>query len=437
MKKRNKQLIIENQKYDAKANMCLALAVAILLLILLGNLLSFIPDQLDKQYIKENYIKDVSEFAAEDSEKLQYILLTICFPIFYIFAYKIIEKFRKNQKYSKNIFIIFSCLNLLLIILGICLIVIFGENEPIFRCIKSAYWGVLGGIILLILYQKFIKKRKWINRITYVITALFIAILSFLYINNSFEQSSQLAHHFDAYYYPILKISSGLTPYVDFTPLYGCYSYIYVLLQNIFQQDSLLFFSIINCILVAITMTNFAIVTNKAIKNKIISFLVILGIGLWLVMFMITDTQQVYLQYMPHRTLWISIILLWITIYLRKREKKLLLEVIGYFISSFALFWNLETGLVVLLIWSGFLLYQVLFFHSIKDKKTYVEITKIIFLAILSFFLTWIMVMIIGYMRTGEITSVYKMIASQTTFYRHRLLYDKNEVVASMDIINI
>ena len=412
---------VEQGKKHIDIIMCMSFIITILVIIIIGSIITVaVEDKIDTEYIANNYIKPTTDFVSENAEKMQYAVLTIAFPIIYIAIYLLLKKCNvelKDYKLTYNVFLIIN----LIAIVGLLLIAIGSGINGLFykinakTIIVSIFW--LG---LIILNSKLRKKRKVIKYLTYIINLVVICIVSYLYVNSTFEQLRYVSHHVDAYYYPILKITSGLTPYVDFSPLYGCYSYIFALLQNIFNNNSFLFFSIINAVLVAITLINLTIVVNKMIKNKVIALITNLSIIFCLILQCFLTNEGPYLQYMPHRVLFVSIILLFITIYLKHNNtrRKNILQLIGFLICAFSIFWNIETGFIVLIVWTAFLGYEILFYNSLKDKKTYLLLLKLILMCIVTIISTCITIALITYIRTGEILNLKNVIASQVLFYK-------------------
>ena len=224
-------------------------------------------------------------------------------------------------------------------------------------------------------------------------------------------------HHFNAYYYPVLKINSGLTPGVDFNSIYGYYSYFFALLTQGNMYSLLLFNSII-AILVVVAFTCIAKFLNSVVKNKLVVLYTFLAIIYCAIVQQIMWVSATYLQYIPHRILFPAIILAYISFYLKNidSKKKLWLQVIGFGISALALFWNLDTGVVTLGTWVIVLGYETLMTNSLKDKQTYLKVLKIIGMAILSV-ITYIgLLNIIAFIRTGTFVGIKNIIFGQSNF---------------------
>ena len=66
--------------------------------------------------------------------------------------------------------------------------------------------------------------------------------------------------------------------------------------------------------------------------------------------------------------------------------------------------WNLETGAVVLGVWIMFQGYEILYFNSLKNKKTYIEIAKVVLEIVLTVWLYFIILNVLAFFRTRRIT---------------------------------
>ena len=110
-------------KFGVRVNMCIAFVITILIMILVGYIIHItIPDTLDIEYIEENYIKHISNFVAEQSERMQYGVLTILFPLIYILVILVLHIFIKNITINStiiNIITFFLLTFLFLFFLGI------------------------------------------------------------------------------------------------------------------------------------------------------------------------------------------------------------------------------------------------------------------------------------------------------------------------------
>ena len=69
-----------------------SLYAAITIVIIIGYFLSYIPNELDKEFILNNYNVDLKYFVAENSEKAQYVFCTALFPVIYLFLSMLIQR---------------------------------------------------------------------------------------------------------------------------------------------------------------------------------------------------------------------------------------------------------------------------------------------------------------------------------------------------------
>ena len=397
----------------------ISFCVAVAVLLIIGYIIHItVPDILDSEYISNNYIIPKEQFCAEKSEHVQYVTLTLLFPIIYVLIYKLLQKINIPLQKNKLMYIITKVTLIITLIMLLVLLFVFIQ-----RCGFSWTTYVLESVACILVLQLFKdnNNNNKIYKFVIIIELLLIQVLTYLYINQSFTQFDYLAYHVDAYYYPILKITNGMTPYVDFAPLYGCYSYVFALLEAIFNNHSLLFFSIIVAFCVEIILINLGIFINKTIRNKIIALYTLIAVTFPLIIFHFCKNLAPYIQYMPHRVLFNSILLLYVSIYLNNREKKNknLLQLFGFLICTCAIMWNLEGGIVTLIVWMALLIYEVLFYNSLKDKKTIIQILKIMVEFLGSILIAFLAIIMITYFRTKQIVGINDIILSQLLFYKY------------------
>lgn len=403
---------------EKTVNIKVAFLITIVCMIILGSILNFIPNEQDTEYIESTYIQQISSFVPEKSEFIQYAVLTVSFPLLFILFYKIIDnkiniKNNKVEKYIDYVIVI-GILLLSVIIFAIKNVYIeqtILKNNFILFCIGLI---IISGIMVL-----YSKHQNKIDTLVYLMIAILIGIISWAHINPSYDQSLYMIHHVDAYFYPIYKINSGLVAGIDFNSIYGYYSYFFSFMMNLFNQHSMLFFSIIIAILICISLGGLAIFANKLIKNKIVLLLTVSSFIFTMFVQNFVQTKGYYLQYEPHRIIFPVLILLYSMLYLRLREKtyKRLLQICGFIISSLAMVWNLETGAIVLILWICVLLYEALYFYSFKEKRLYIEIVKIGLMAIFATALYFIFINTIIYIKSGQMIKLKDILFGQLTFW--------------------
>lgn len=412
-------------KSKERLQLQLAFVITVISILIIGSLLSFFPDELDVDYINEKFIQPNSQFVAEKSELLQYIILTVSFPILFIIYFFLM----KNIKYKENTNIekISRIINVVILFTIIFIILAIIIKQRLFYMEHSLYkYNV---VLLVILYILFLialkiykgKNIKLINGLVYAFIAIIIGFISYLYINPTYEQSNFMIIHVDAYYYPIFKIISGLIPGVDFNSIYGYYSYFYSMIMNIFGNgDNIYLFSCIIAVTVFIMLSNITLFLNKFVKNKILLTIGIFSIIYFLIIQKFLISNSVYLQYVPHRVIGISILLAYMVFYLKNRESRYinLYKIIGFIISTFSIMWNLESGIIVLGVWCLFLGYETLYFNLPNEKKAWKDILKIIVMAICSVVLYLLILNLITYLKTNSFLDIKNIIFGQSVFLK-------------------
>ncbi|MBR6034100.1 MAG: hypothetical protein IKP28_05155 [Clostridia bacterium] len=385
-----------------------SMIITLLIIICLGAIISFLPGSIDKEFIEENFLPDSSLFVSEKSELLQYIVLTISFPILFMISYKIINKVTYSKTSKLNV--INNIMNsMIMVVLGLIIlaIIICGNFAPGINCYIANHnfiAFVFSYAMFVILFQSYIKyKSKITDIIVYGLMYSLFFIFAYLFVLPNFEQDYYMAHHFDAYYYPVYKTLSGLTIGIDFNCIYGYYAYVYSAILSLFQNgDKIYIFSWLVSITALIAFINYSVFLSKFVKNKFLVLAGMLSILYYSVTRPVLVNNSLYFQYVPHRIIFLSIMLLYITIYLKYKTKfpKIVLQIVGFIISAIALFWNLETGLVTAGLWYLFLCYENLYFNSFKDKKTYIQILIHTAMLVLSIVVYVIIVEGISYIRT-------------------------------------
>lgn len=406
-------------KKDELGNYKLAFIFTIITLFFIGYLIhKFVPNELDTDFILKTYSLGIENFVAEQSEKFQYIILTIGFPILFILFSKLTEKF--NFAIKEN------CMWILLFLLlfYVCKVQKFYEAYSIISLNIVLYICTSIFIIYILKdYNKYRYKRdkRAFNAFLTITPIVVILILSILSVNNMYMHSTFEIHHVNAYYYPISKINSGLTPGVDFNCIYGFYGYFFSIIIKLLSFtgiESIKIFALIISILIFLIYIFIYIFILRVIKNRIISFLTFFAVLFSGLIYNIILSNGDYLQYTPHRMFFPSIYLFLISIYFNKNnDEKKKFNLIIYGILSLGVLWNIETGIVVL--FTHFLLniYEILLEYQINDKKTYVKISHNVVYVILSLFLSLLILESITFIRTGHIINIIDLFSSQIVFY--------------------
>ncbi len=410
------------EKMRKKLYVRISFGLSLIVVVIMSYLiLKFVPSDLDFYSVKEKYINRISSFVNEKSEMMCYIYITIFFPILFILFFQILMKI-KIKVNPKVIYIIDGCSIVALggLIVRTLILNDYYRNIIFLNGNKLVFFILFYSIIVasLFLYKKISKTKnlKFFNIIIYSVIAIVIVTTSYIYINNSYSQNAYDVHHTDAYLYPIYKVNNGLTLGIDFNSIYGYYSYFFSFIMKLFNLNSIFSISCIVTVLVFVILLCLAIFLNKVIKNKIIyliTFLSIIYVGF---IKGIIITSGIYLQYIPHRMLFPALMLLYILFYL-KSKNKFFSKILGAILVAFSIFWNFETGFVVLLTLIMFFGYEILYFNSFKDKKTYKEIFKVLVFVICSLVLYVLLINVITFIRTGQLISLKSILFGQDSFW--------------------
>lgn len=397
--------------------------ITTMVIIFIGYLLTFVPNELDINKIISNYNLDIEKFVAEKPEKLQYIFLTILFPCIYIIINSIILKFKllKNNNKLNNLLtiILLFFIFILTFYINVKNKVYFSETV-IFKKTISYISIFINFIVFFYMYEKYkLINKKYLNFCILIILSIFILFTGWLYKTDNYLYNSFSQHHFDAYFYPVYKVFSGQTILSDFNCLYGFYPYIMIPFLNFLGGVNMHNFSILMVVLVIAIYYCYTYVLWKQCKNKIIVSIGIIAIMFFTIIFPSKiQGGPYYLQYMPHRVIFPAIILFIATLYIYStKDKKKYIEKIGYIICSVAVLWNIDTGLVTLIAWFIFLVYTQTLEYSLKEKNLYINSFKYFIFSIISILISYLILGIITFIRTNNWISIKDIIYSQSAFY--------------------
>ena len=373
----------------------------------------------------------VMDFRPETAEKLQYFLCAGMFPFVYAIFFKILQTVQINagDKLYKTVILVEIALPVLLTAL-LCKNIDNDALNMLYLGIKSkagAIFSIFSCLILMALYnfdlKRFFKPFKYIVNILMliVVIAVFYTTAN-LYYTPTYDFSEASVMHFAAYFSPVYKVYSGLSAGVDFTNLYGFYPYFYNIVLKLFNNASVQFFSLINSILVCLSLLFVGITLFLNVKNKFLAFNFFLSyvfIYNWANIF--STHTLFFLQFMPHRVFFITMIAAFASIYLKIKNIILrnILKIMGYIISILAILWNAESGLIVLVCWTLFLLYEYVSLKVFENKPVnYKKIILIVSAAAASFLIYLTSIQLITFFRTGMWLDNASNFYYQTLFYK-------------------
>jgi len=395
-----------------------ALFITVIIMVAVGFCLSRIPNKLDLDFINKHYKASIENFYPEKSELMQYVVLTVMFPIMFCLMYLWIAR-SKIKFFSKtsNFVHIYGAF----LAVGLSGIVIYVSSNTIL--VKDyAYYNlklcIITGLCLLVTaygYERLYK--KWYKTVAMVLLIVVVLFVSWLYINTNYFMNLYTVLHFDAYFYPVSEVYNGKTLIVDFSSLYGFYPYVISLILWAMGGISIFKFSLIMAVLILIINSSVLVVMWQNVKNKIIVIISFMAFLYYSNAFY-PNLNGYYLQYNPQRMLCPALILLICSLFANSKSNvaRLKYTILGYVICTFSLFWNIDTGAIVILAWCVFLIYNELLVHNFKELRLYIKTLKILLFTAISSASAYILIVIITLARTGKFINVMDMVSGQTLF---------------------
>lgn len=396
----------------------------------IGLLLSFIPNELDMNAIMAKFVVDPSEFLAERSEMLQYMVCTVAFPIFYILYVVLLRNVRFNR-FHLDAAKMQQCYNVLYLFVACAITYIVAVNPVymgafglskynVIRTICPLLFGLCGPLCVFWLETK--PRVRLLNIVLYLIGTLFVLFVAWYFVTKTyvFDDNLTVTHHFDAYFYPVYKVYSGQTPLIDFQNLYGFYPYFLAPILTLMGGATMYHFSIIMAVLVMVSFLSIFTSLYLLFKNKLLSILCVAAMICWLVTFPDSYQSRYYLQYIPHRFLFPSILLLLCTLQsvFEKKLSRNWFVGITYFVVALSLLWNFDTGFVLFLTYSAFLIYRALVLYPLNDKRLYRVFGATLGFAAGSVLVAYLVLLGITYFRTGQFFQLSDVFYAQSIFYQ-------------------
>ncbi|MFT4118499.1 hypothetical protein [Bradyrhizobium sp.] len=287
-------------------------------------------------------------FAPEPAERLAYVGLTIAAPVIVALAIWIGRRIRPLP-------ISDTWLGIALIIAALVASTPRDEfQRPLVSSILLVpFWvsAVVLGASLLAL------RRRWTIRAQRIATLAlcgFATVISLAWRIQGADTLSDASGHFDAFFYSVVQIGYGGTCLVDVLPQYGCYGEFLAPLFRLVGL-SVLADSIIMAIMVAFSLCATILFARSLIRNPV----VLTAVALWIV---IVQNRVLwtwippdeYFQYWPLRTILPALSFLAV-LWWQRGGSSLKAFTIGA-VAGLGIWWNLDTGAVVLIALFGFLL---------------------------------------------------------------------------------
>ena len=224
-----------------------------------------------------------------------------------------------------------------------------------------------------------------------VINAMTIFFLLSLFLINIFgvnaiDETTVSTFHLNAIYYSLVQlVNSTDVLYADkFSNTYGLYPHILEPIFHIIGGVNIWNFSIVMSTLVfisyyAVYRTMKGVISNRFYLN--IGFLTIL----WFQYYASKPAEfDYYFQYAPLRTLFPSLLIFIAYKYIESSNK--IYYFFGCVISAVSIFWNFDSGVVVLLSWLLFSIYTSMGLEDVSIKnKVVIALKKVLFLIFIVF----------------------------------------------------
>ena len=225
--------------------------------------------------------------------------------------------------------------------------------------------------------------------------------------------------HYDAYFYPVYRVASGKTLYVDFQGIYGAYPYLIAPFITDTGCRAVEQFSLAMCMLVFLCFTLLFVVFYKICLNKALALTGFFAAMWFSTLFLIRQQgNSFYLQYVPHRMIFPCMMTAAGITYILRRKQGKRGKAVGLFLHLMnvsALFWNLETGLVCVI--AVMLLFQL--DEILSDTGRQKRMKKIVmhgFFALLDIGGAYLLLHTITYARSGKTASIHAVLFGEQQF---------------------
>lgn len=382
-------------------------------------LLSFVPNPLDMDRIKQEYISTLavsSYFRVENSEKLQYVLGTVVFFLSFL-CYGLVLKDRPLNCDADSIVRILKPLPL---VITVILLIYTLRSKPMYIAALSQDkfdFLLLGSLSVYLLisslriYSCLHNKRPIDLACFFILLCFGAVILYFWRVHSYWGYDSSNDHHVNAYFYPIYQVWCGNTPGIEFRNLYGFYPYLLVPFLHLAGGISDLNLSTVLACMIILSLFSIYRFLAYTTHNRILALFGSCS-AIYLVTFYPANYQRpFFLQYTPHRLFFPAVSLLVVTFLdkkiqtldLSRRKTWLHPQILGvYVFAAMALFWNIESGIAVLISFSGYMAYCLACQYSLKDSFLWWGLLRIFLLSIFSVSLAYGSAVAISMIRTGQ-----------------------------------
>lgn len=413
---------------DIKKRDFLCALSSILLSIILLVILNFIiflfyrPDisEIVQQVASVSYY-DKSWFAPEPVERMQFTISVLLLPVIVFLSYSALTKIARKSGLLKEKTDLFYLIGVLGTTAGTVFLLYFINMQNNFYYLKNTPVFEFFPIFTLLLFPGILlctgvsEIKPSINRLFFIIFGICSIILTIsLFLMTIFNKNRYYGGlaHFDAAFYSVSQVYGGKTLLVDFNNQYGLYPHF---LEPVFRITGLtvLNYSIIMSLLTAISFALIFFFLTKTVSNNVVSFLGFTTVAFFCLLMMRLSSFDVYFQYWPIRVIFPVLFLVLAVLYFEKENR-----VIYYGISvlsSAAVLWNLDSGVIVVLTWGISLAYCELLKQdirsAIKNSLYHILTILLIFCAVVICYILYIEI------RSGHVPVFFDFVQYQQFFY--------------------
>ncbi len=363
--------LLNSQRQFMIGGLSILVAVIVLALINVLILAYYRPDT--SQVIVEAakiYLKGtLAAFLPKPVERLQFVVSILLSPFILWLSYSQIkrlinrwsEKILKPGYYWLSIFIPLSLFAVIYLGLAVSNFLYVSTSFSFGYFGKFIFGWILFPLMVWLSQQQFQQQSHRVGKYLLYVSCGFFALLS-AFINTFASNNLDLvtgrwvAMHFDPVFYVMTQVMAGKTMLVNLTGLYGLYP---IFLQPLFSLIGLnvLKFTFVFGFIFASAYFCIFIFLQQQVKSRLI-----LGFSFLTLVFYVLDNNVnpiPYFQYWPIRTIFPCLMLLLVSIYAKSENK--LVYYLGFIVSSLALLWNFDSGIIVILAWLISLCYLELF----------------------------------------------------------------------------
>ncbi len=419
-------------QYDISVKIASILASIICLIPINALIISLIHNHVDADFfLKTTTMTGTDSLVPEQAERMQYLASSLLFPVFCFVSFqlfsKIFKKIRSIQTVYLNLSIFAFASISILSIFGMRAAHFFYLSKSTFFIEPAANFIFLGFMLIFLLaaIKNEINKlfQKALNWIIDILSICLIFTVTIWLIFGKYGPFINEGQNFIAYFHSVVQVFFGKTLLVDLTNQYGLYPYF---LELIFKAIGLstFNFSIVMGVFLGVAFLCIYITLRKLISNRIIAFCGFASVVFFQKIFygLTYNYPDPYYQYNPHRLIFPSVFVLSACIYFftcKPKIKKLLYNLI-FILGLAAIFWNLDTGIIVYVAWVIVLIYKELIYLK---SGSYGKLIKKCFAhlgyAIAYFLIALIIFVIFTYIRSGSFPNISEAFRYQIFFYRY------------------